>query len=205
MDKIKVGDKVKIKKGSKILFINSNRLDIAFGICDFEHYVKARDRTVVNEFTYELSREKDEKPYVSVFADSLVKEKSRVDILIEFMYLKNEKLKYLTGIHNYFNKSDEEAIKDLGEIECEDIVESIKDSIESGAYTDSDICPFCIVYNCNDCPYGKEHGICSDEFSGFYQINYVINKAIKEISCYRSFKFFIENDKDKFLSILKGE
>jgi len=111
------------------------------------------------------------------------------NILINFLKEKNKLIERYAGKESgYVTKEDLEEIKDLKPWECLAILDSLRN-------TDPESCPWCIyrkifgfrtvseelhilirIFNCDNCGYGKRHGICSNEFYNTYDnVRHILN------------------------------
>ena len=84
----------------------------------------------------------------------------------------------------YYCEDDAEAIMEMRPDQITKIQSKLEELIHSdGEIDDNDHCPFCIVYECDSCPYGEVHGICCQDFGNEYDLFisllcYSITKAI---------------------------
>lgn len=92
--------------------------------------------------------------------------------LVMFMEGKSERLKEV-GITkpSYFTEKDAEALLKLSDKEAGRIWGQLKKNIEMGH--DGlvvKVCPFCLQFECESCPYGENHLVCGDKESDYESI-----------------------------------
>ena len=97
--------------------------------------------------------------------------------LIDFMYYKNKLIQNFLDIESeYFNKDDENVIRNWSDKTCKRIVRDIKNNFDDSGYCDAQICPFCILHispmGCDACEYIKFHGNCNDDDSTYDTIDF---------------------------------
>lgn len=88
--------------------------------------------------------------------------------LIKLMEYKAIRISNVAGVPKdmYFSDLDKKEIEDLPDNVAEKMVRTLIQRLESwkniSGKVPSDIAslPYCWVYRCRDCPYGKYHGIC---------------------------------------------
>ena len=98
---------------------------------------------------------------------------SAKDVLIKFMWRKNEILKEHGAPIDYFTESDANAIRRWSDAEA-----MVALSITEADMDDTAMCPFCNHHlndSCRICEYGKHHGIC--RYGGDY---HKLTKWVKE-------------------------
>ena len=79
--------------------------------------------------------------------------------LLNYMEEKNEMVLQESGLNLYYKKDFEQA-KKLTHKQIKKALKSLKETV---LYTDSNICPQCIIFKCFECTYNERHGKCNDE------------------------------------------
>ena len=103
--------------------------------------------------------------------------------IIKFMRMKAERIKELVGVDFYFEDEDEKEILNWDDEVARKVWEEIKSNIEHARVCGlpGHTCPFCVYYafqcfdktdvgRCDECGYGKRHGICFLVDSDYHKI-----------------------------------
>jgi len=96
------------------------------------------------------------------------------ETIIDIVKLQDSILKKMTGI-GYINLEDIKSIRKFNKDDVKKFISSLKDSLEDEDTNDATLSPWCTVYSCKECPYGKEHGICSKDGSTSRKISNVLD------------------------------
>lgn len=104
--------------------------------------------------------------------------------LIKVQEIKAEAIKIDCRLDCYFNEEDKKDLESWSNKQCEEVLKSIRESINKGCVYVIDYCPWCIINfsNCDTCSYGKNHGICNvDEDNDYDKICDELSEEIMEL------------------------
>ena len=103
--------------------------------------------------------------------------------IVKFLEIKN-RIIYSTSNVRYINEEDIEDIKHWSEEDCKKtykyMIEVVNNDDAFEFYPNSTTCPWCIYYHfinnnydkCNECGYGRRHGICDEPYSKYKELVY---------------------------------
>ena len=104
--------------------------------------------------------------------------RKRINAFMRWKAAEIEKLLPTDCQIEYYTEEDAKAINKVAAVNILKVWDCFADVVISKLVIDADHCPFCVVYYCSSCPYGKVHGKCKYFRSDYQQIRRLLGKSL---------------------------